>query len=352
MSRRARRFARVSIASLFPGFRHEHRALRPAWRTCSVEDGECERDLRAGSSRREIAQRDRTRASRASVGSPTRRFGRCRCSTRRRRSERAHGHGHAEPSKLRRSQACAHVVAVSSAKGGVGKSTVAANLAVALARAGSDASALLDADVYGPSVPSCSGADARPRLAGEADRAARALRRPADVDGLLPRRRLAGHLARSDGDGHRAAVPARRRLGRAGLPRRRPAARNGRRGADARAAGAAHRRRRSSPRRRTSRSLDVERGIAMFRAAEVPVLGVVENMSELRLPGLRRARKRSSARAAARRSREQFGVPLLASSRSCRTCARRATPAARSSSRRRTTRSAGIRVRWRDRSTG
>ncbi len=45
-----------------------------------------------------------------------------------------------------------HVVAVASGKGGVGKSTVAANLALALARAGSKVG-LLDADIYGPSVP-------------------------------------------------------------------------------------------------------------------------------------------------------------------------------------------------------
>jgi ATP-binding protein involved in chromosome partitioning len=45
-----------------------------------------------------------------------------------------------------------HVVAVASGKGGVGKSTVAANLALALHAAGQKVG-LMDADIYGPSVP-------------------------------------------------------------------------------------------------------------------------------------------------------------------------------------------------------
>ena len=45
-----------------------------------------------------------------------------------------------------------HLLAVASGKGGVGKSTVAANLALALARSGAKVG-LMDADIYGPSVP-------------------------------------------------------------------------------------------------------------------------------------------------------------------------------------------------------
>ena len=58
-----------------------------------------------------------------------------------------------------------HFVAVASGKGGVGKSTVAANLACALAAQGQRVG-LLDADIYGPSVPLMFGvpADEKPRV--------------------------------------------------------------------------------------------------------------------------------------------------------------------------------------------
>ena len=51
----------------------------------------------------------------------------------------------------------AHVVAVASGKGGVGKSTTACNLAVAAAASGLRVG-LLDGDIYGPSVPLLMGA--------------------------------------------------------------------------------------------------------------------------------------------------------------------------------------------------
>ena len=56
-----------------------------------------------------------------------------------------------------------HVIAVASGKGGVGKSTVAVNLAVGLARRGAR-TGLLDADIYGPSIPLMMGIDERPEL--------------------------------------------------------------------------------------------------------------------------------------------------------------------------------------------
>src|ERR1700690_1491029 len=58
------------------------------------------------------------------------------------------------------------IIAVGSGKGGVGKTTLAVNLALALARMGHKVG-LLDADVYGPNVPLMLGPPQAPRVGGE-----------------------------------------------------------------------------------------------------------------------------------------------------------------------------------------
>ena len=81
-----------------------------------------------------------------------------------------HGHGHAHgdaptPAFLA-PDASTRVIGISSGKGGVGKSTVTVNLAIALAQAGHRVG-LLDADVYGFSVPKMLGTDHDPVILGD-----------------------------------------------------------------------------------------------------------------------------------------------------------------------------------------
>ncbi len=74
------------------------------------------------------------------------------------------GHAHAAPPQGPQPlPGIAHIVAVGSGKGGVGKTTLAVNLAIALARLGHRVG-LVDADIYGPNVPLMMGATRQPRV--------------------------------------------------------------------------------------------------------------------------------------------------------------------------------------------
>jgi ATP-binding protein involved in chromosome partitioning len=74
-----------------------------------------------------------------------------------------HGQGPAEPQPL---TGVNSIIAVGSGKGGVGKTTLAVNLAIALARMGNKVG-LLDADVYGPNVPLMLGSSEQPTIVGD-----------------------------------------------------------------------------------------------------------------------------------------------------------------------------------------
>jgi len=81
------------------------------------------------------------------------------------RHDHGGGHGHAHGGQAAPSKPLVpgvkHIVAVASGKGGVGKSTTAANLALALAANGLKIG-VLDADIYGPSMPRMLGISGRP----------------------------------------------------------------------------------------------------------------------------------------------------------------------------------------------
>ena len=202
-----------------------------------------------------------------------------------------------------------HVVAVASGKGGVGKSTVAVNLAVALAQAGWR-TGLLDADIYGPSVPlmmGTTGAVPTPGPAGVKPVEAHGVRLMSigffvDKDAALIWRGpmvmkavtqlledvtwgdldfLVVDLPPGTGDAQLTLSQAIRLSGAVIV---------------------------STP--QDVALLDATKGVAMFRKVEVPVLGLVENMSYFVCPGCAMKSDIFSHGGAAREA-ARLGVPFL-----------------------------------------
>ena len=179
----------------------------------------------------------------------------------------------------------ANVIAVASGKGGVGKSTVAANLALALAAQGAR-TGLLDADIYGPSMPRMMG------LTGV---------RPTTADGkTLDPPRGHGLPVMSIGFLVDADQPMAWRgpmvtqaltqmlsdtaLGRARLPRGGHAAGHGRHPAHALRSASRYRARSSSRRRRRSRCWTRARACRCSARSAYRCSGIVENMGLHRCP--------------------------------------------------------------------
>jgi ATP-binding protein involved in chromosome partitioning len=203
----------------------------------------------------------------------------------------------------------ADIVAVSSAKGGVGKSTVAVNLALALAAEGKRVG-LLDADVYGPSLPLMLGITARPQMSETKriepvekyglqvmsmgfflDDSSPVIWRGPMVMGLVRQflRDVDWHdldvllidLPPGTGDAQLTLVQLVPLSGGVIVTTPQDVA-----------------------------LLDVQRGIAMFRQVNTPILGVVENMSYYLCPQCGQ-REALFGEGGGQRMSDFFGVPLL-----------------------------------------
>src|SRR6266481_718792 len=83
----------------------------------------------------------------------------------------AHGHAHTHgiPPAPQPLTGIKHIVAIGSGKGGVGKTTIAVNIALAFQKLGLKVG-LLDADVYGPNVPLMMASVEQPKMGGEGNR--------------------------------------------------------------------------------------------------------------------------------------------------------------------------------------
>ncbi len=201
------------------------------------------------------------------------------------------------------------IVAVASGKGGVGKSTVAVNLAVALSRQGL-AVGLMDSDIFGPSLPRMMGISGKPALAGEktllpmrkwgvacmsigfliSEETAMIWRGPMVMSAV---QQLIGDVAWGELDVLLIDMPPGTGDAQLTLSQRVPLT------------GAVIV---STP--QDIALLDARRGISMFRKVEVPVLGLVENMSVFVCPHCGEGTHIFGS-GGARAEAEKLGAPFL-----------------------------------------
>ena len=216
---------------------------------------------------------------------------------------------HGGPITKQKLEGVSHIIAVASGKGGVGKSTIATNLAVALAREGRSVG-LMDADIYGPSLPMMMDVRGRP----VADKQSKILPlerysvRCMSIGFLVDDREpiiwrgpmvmgvvrqflqdvrwgaldvLVIDLPPGTGDAQLTLIQAVDLTGALIVTTPQDVA-----------------------------VLDAVRGVEMFLKLDVPVLGVVENMAWLDLPG--GGRMHPFGEGGGQRTAESYSVPLLA----------------------------------------
>ena len=205
---------------LFPNFKRDIVTLGMVGDDIQIEGGAVRVHLRPGTRQARGRRRSSRRARRG------RRSRACRASTRVEVARRP-GRGGPRPRPVREPRRAARRARTSSrcrAPRAGSASRRSRPTWRSRSRRADGASGSLDADVYGPSLPIMLGTDARPQVTPE-KRIVPVERYGAEahVDGVLPRRDVARHLARPDRHGDRAPVPARRRVGNARLPGRRPA---------------------------------------------------------------------------------------------------------------------------------